>query len=514
MKIENMLGRNGWLVWLFLLQGMLTGLGRGQTANEIKSPSDAGRVPPPESKLSLDDLRALLHLYSRVGRPTMVEEMAGKILKQDSRDQETLRMLASYYLERKDAPRSLKYARALVKFYPNDAEARFLLAMGYRLDGQSRLAKEVLADLRLKKFENRLFPYETELASAALATGDWPQAIRSYREALKNPKLQPGEMIEARRQLEELYRLHSPQVVLKETATLFKSGLIFRSALDWTQPLAINHSLRLELDRDDLKLKRMEGLRAQWANRYDVLAAIESDYRPWRTRVFVGLGDEGAIYGGNLTRVLGEDQYLTLSLHANQRATDSLLLEVLHGREDEVVLWWHSRFYPDITANVKLRARRILVDGETLGYGYSVDLNLERAILKNVPELRAGYRGLVSSYSQSSKNIQLLAGVVAPGTSASNQLVLLNNLVSDINLHGIYLSWQQAINPEWSWQALIGGDYSFTRSTFGQSAEAGVSYFPSRKTEFIFNAGYSTSASTSEQDTERLELSLAFRWRF
>src|SRR5215210_1520623 len=137
MKIVNMLGRNGWLVWLFLLQAMLTGLGRAQTAGEIRSPTDSGRVLAPESKLSLDDLRALLHLYSRVGRPKMVEETAGKILKQNPRDQETLRMLASYYLERKDAPRTLKYARALVKFYPDDAEARFLLAMGYRLDGQS-----------------------------------------------------------------------------------------------------------------------------------------------------------------------------------------------------------------------------------------------------------------------------------------------------------------------------------------------------------------------------------------
>jgi hypothetical protein len=104
--------------------------------------------------------------------------------------------------------------------------------------------------------------------------------------------------------------------------------------------------------------------------------------------------------------------------------------------------------------------------------------------------------------------------VAAPGTSDIDRLGLLENLVSPINLHGLYLSWHQTINPEWAWHAIAGSDYSFTRSSFGHTFETGLSYFPSRRTEFIFSAGYSTSASTSDQDTERLELSLAFRYRF
>ena len=189
-------------------------------------------------------------------------------------------------------------------------------------------------------------------------------------------------------------------------------------------------------------------------------------------------------------------------------------METLHGREDEVFLLWHTRFYPDISANLKVRGRRVLIDGETLGYGYSIDLNVERAILDSVPELHIGYRGLFTGYSQESQNIGLVNGVAAPGTPDSFRRVLMKNLVTPINLHGLFLSWQQTINPEWSWHALAGCDYSFTRSAFGQSLEAGVTYSPTRRMEFLFNAGYSTSASTSEQDTERLELSLAFRWRF
>lgn len=531
MKLVIKVSRSSWLLGVFLLHAMLGGLARTQRADDISErrngndqefkvepildhPRTNGPALAPDGNLSMEDSRALLHLYSRLDKPGMVEVIAARILSRDPRDKETLQLLASFYLEKKDAPRALKYARALVKSYPDDDQARFLLAMACRLDGQHRVATEILTKLKLEKFQGRHFPYEAELAAAALASGDWPRAVRSYQAVLENPKLRPEERSEARQQLEELQRTHLPQFFFKETFTHSQSGLIFRSLLDWSQPLAATHRLRLELERDDLKLNRVDLLRPQWTDRYDALAGVESDFRQWRTKLYGGFGDEGAIYGTDLTRVLGPDEDLTLAFHGNQRATDSLLLEILHGREDELSLLWNARFFPDVVANVKLRGRRVIVDGETLGYGYGVDLNLERVVLENVPQLHLGYRGLITGYSQSSDDIRLVAGVAAPGTTGPERLGLLENLVSPINLHGLYLSWNQTINPEWTWHAVVGSDYSFTRSSFGHSFEAGVSYAPSRRTEITFGGGYSTSASTSDQDSERLELSLAFRCRF
>jgi len=531
MKTANPANPNTFLIWVFLLQAMLSGLAKAQVASEntnrkssnapeIKIPLNPGDaatnapVLPPDSRGSLEELRTLLHLYSRLGQPKMVESVAARILSRDPRDKETLRLLVSFYLERKDGSRALKYSHALVKFYPEDAQAHFLLAMAFKLDGQNRLAKEVLMTLKSEKFQNRSFPYESELASAAWSSGDWLQAVRSYQEALENPNLQPEARNEARHQLEQLFRTHSPQLLAKETFTHFQSGLIFRSVAEASQPLAANHRLRLDLERDDLKLNRADLLRPQWVDRYDVLAGLESDYRQWRTKVFGGIGDKGGMYGAHLTRALGPDADLTLAVHGNQRATDSLLLEVLRGREDELSLALHAHLYPDILANLKLRGRRVLLGGETLGYVYSVDLNLERVILKSLPELHFGYRGLFTGYSQSSKNPGLVDSVALPGNSVADRLVLLKNLVTPINDHGLFLSWQQTINTAWSWHALAGSDYSVTRSSFGQTIEAGLSCFPSRNTELILSAGYSTSASTSEQDTKRLELSLAFRYRF
>lgn len=530
-KIADMASQYSLLVWAFLLQAMLSVTGEAQVAGDpisrkstdaqefttSRNPNRLGTNGPglaPEAKLSLADLRTLLHLYSRLDRPKMVEAVAGNILNRNPRDKETLQLLTSYYLEKKDAPRTLKHALALVRFYSDDAQAHFLLAMCYKLDGQHRLAKEVLAKMKSVKFNDKLFPYETELASAALLSGDWPQAIRSYQEALENPALQAEERRETRNQLEELYRTHLPQLSLKETYTQLESGLSFISVLEWSQPLVANHRLQLGLEWDDLKLNGTDLLRSQWVYNYDVLAAIQSNYRRWRTKIFGGIGNEGAVCGADLTRVLAPEANLTLALHHNQQAKDSLLLEVLHSREDELSLFWHTPLYAAISGNLKLEGRRVLVAGETLGYGYGVEANLERNVLKNVPELRLGYRGLITGFSQSSDNIRLVSDVAAPGTSTLDRLLILRNLISPINLHGLYLSWQQTINPEWSWHAVAGSDYSFTRSSFGHTFEAGLSYFANRRTELLLNAGYSTSASTSDLDSERLELSLAVRCRF
>jgi hypothetical protein len=529
-KIVITAGHYTSLAGLFLLHAMLPGTARAQASGEIiRSKSGAPRDVKPapnvelsptnqpavaHANLSLDELRALLHLYSRLNRPNMVEVVAGTILGRAPQDKETLQLLASFHFERNDAARALKYARLLVKFFPEEAYAHFLLASACKLDGQNRLALEILTKLKSEQFSGGTFPYEAELASVALLCGDWPQAVHAYQAALESTRLRPEERSEARDQLTELYKTHLPQLLAKHTFTHSQSGLIHRSLLDWSQPLAADHRLELELARDDLKLNRAEFLRPHWTYRYDALLGAKSNFRQWRTRLFGGLGDEGAVYGADLTRVLGGDEDLTLSFHGNQRATDSLLLETLHGREDELSLLWNARFYPEVLARVKLNGRRILIDGETLGHGFGVNLNLERAVFDALPEFHLGYRGLISSYCQQSQNSRLAADVAAPGTSAADQLNLLDDLVSPINLHGLFLSWHQTISLQWGWHAAVGGDYSFTRSSFGQSIESGFSYHPSRRTEFIFSAGYSTSASTSDQDSERVELSLGFRCHF
>ena len=133
MKMVTVLAHNRWFSGFSWLQGMLAGSGRVQGAGQILSPktNDAREVGGTSFQraghqwssleagrdIALEDLRALLHLYSRLDKEKMVEATGAKILARYPHDKETLLALASFYLERKDAPRALKYAQT--KFIPD-----------------------------------------------------------------------------------------------------------------------------------------------------------------------------------------------------------------------------------------------------------------------------------------------------------------------------------------------------------------------------------------------------------
>src|SRR6185295_9119274 len=102
----------------FLLQAVLSGSGKalassdvlsrkGLDSQQVKQAPDAGRTNSngaalsAEAKASLEDLRTLLHLYSRLDKQRMVDSTAAQILARSPRDKETLELLASFYLERK-----------------------------------------------------------------------------------------------------------------------------------------------------------------------------------------------------------------------------------------------------------------------------------------------------------------------------------------------------------------------------------------------------------------------------
>jgi hypothetical protein len=201
---------------------------------------------------------------------------------------------------------------------------------------------------------------------------------------------------------------------------------------------------------------------------------------------------------------------LTLGVHANQRATDSLLLEALDGRQDEVSLEWSATLPGQFLVQGKLDGRRVHIDDSTLGDGYGLHLNIERTLFKE-PDLRVGYRGIVTHFSTSSRDISLVEPVADAAATDIDKLLILENLVSSINLHGIFLSLESNIAQHWRGRMLFGADYSFDRSTFGYDIQGGLSFFPRKGLELIFEAGYSTSPTTSDRDSERLEFGLAIK---
>jgi hypothetical protein len=349
------------------------------------------------------------------------------------------------------------------------------------------------------------------LASVATLSGHWIQAVGSYQEVLRNPLASPDIRNGARKDLDDLYRNHLPQLLLSETYVELRSGSIARTSVDYNRPLNGTYRFGLLFERDDVTIEQAPFLRSTASDRYDVSVRLEAHRdHAWHSKIWLGTTDQGALYGGQVTRLMGPDRDLNLAFHANQRATDSLLLETLGGRQDELSLRWNTLLPLQITLSATLQGRRAFVDDATLGDGYGLYLQLERSLFKE-PDLRIGYRGIVTHFSFSSQDATLVNPVAATGARQADKLLILDNLASSINLQGLYLSLESHLTQQWSSRLRLGSDYSFERSSFGYDIEGSLSFFPRRGSEFTLEIGHSTSATTSDRDSERLQFSLAIR---
>jgi hypothetical protein len=164
---------------------------------------------------------------------------------------------------------------------------------------------------------------------------------------------------DARDELDELYRAHLPQLSLREHYTGLRSGAIYRTFLNYIQPLYASYRLGLLFERDDIIVDQAPLIRSTESDRFDASIALERQFnRLWWAKIWIGPTDQGVLYGASVTRQLRENQKLSLAFHANQRATDSLLLESLNGRQDEVSLEWSTALQGQLLVQGKLDARR------------------------------------------------------------------------------------------------------------------------------------------------------------
>ncbi len=476
------------------------------------APESRAVAQTPPAQPPLQDQRDLIYLYFRLHQLRQVEAVASRVLRDNPGDRATLRLLTTLYLEQKKAEQALRYARQWVRFFPDDTEASYNLAMAWRMAGHPELAGDILRRLKRDSFRREFFPYEADLASTSAASGDWLQAIHSYRTLLSEPGLDPGQQQSARAELDQLYLTHLPQAEARETFVQLTSGAIFRTRLDYSRPLTLNHRFFATFEREDLDIYEADLLRAEAVAHNDFFLGLQNRHSPaWSSRLWAGWGDKGPNYGASLTRVFPMARQLTMAFHGHQRAIDSLLLEALGGRQDELSFTWSGPLPPHLAVSFAARGRRIELDHETLGYGYGLSLNVEHPLINRNPQLNIGYRNLVTGFFQESRDGSLVANVADASTGPADRRMILENLVSSINLHGVYLSLEQQLGEFWVADMLLGTDYSFDRSTLGYEIETGIGFVPRRSIRIQLQAGYSTSASTSDRDSERVQVDLAFK---
>ncbi len=452
--------------------------------------------------LSIDERRQLVYLYARLNKPAIAEAIGRQILTALPRDRQTLLVLASMYVEQKDAKATLRTARTYLEYYPGDHQGRYFLGAGHYLAREFAAANHVLRELKLEQFLQKKYPYETDLAASAYAAGDWYRAMLSYQELLRHHALGDELRDEVRRVLDGIYREHLPRWEASVAETRIKHARVWRYGALNGQHLSDRHWLETRVAMDDVELDAAPGLNATRADRAEAIASVTTTYdRRWRSDAWVGVSRDGLLAGARVHYRFAKERDLSLELTYAERSTESLTLEALDGRQNRATLQLSWLVEADLSFAARVGAREILVDSVRLGRGTGVDLNLDQTLWRQGPKIVVGYRGALASFSPvdpASINPAIAASLADPTGGVPAQQAVIANLVSRrINRHGVGTTITDHLADAWLYRLTAGMDYDFELSSTGWNAGLSLTFRPRKSLELTAEAAYTTSAGAS-----------------
>jgi hypothetical protein len=469
--------------------------------------------------LPLEERRQLVYLYARLNKPKVAAAVASQILAANPRDRQTLLVLAAMYLEQKDAQATLRLARQFLEYYPGDHQGLYFLGSGHYLAKEYAEANRLLRDLKQAQFAQQKYPYETDLAASAYAAGDWYHAMLSYQELLRHHALADELRSEVRRALDGLYREHLPRLEATAAQTRLDRARVWRYGVMNAQHLSDRHWLETRFARDDVDIEAAPGLRAARADRAEAVGSLTTTYdRRWRSELSAGVSREGLLVGGRLRYAFAKDRELTLEATFAERATDSLALEALDGRQHRAALVVSWLIEADLTFVGRAQARELHLGGTRLGRGTGVDLNLDQVLWRQGPRVVLGYRGSLASFTPADSatlTTGLAAPLADPAGDVTAQRGLLAALVSRrLNRHGVGLLVTDNLAQAWVYRGTAGVDYDFELESTGWNVGIALSFFPRKSIELSVEGGYTTSASASNAGSAATLLNFFLRTHY
>ena len=524
-------------LFLLLLLCTLPGSSRAQLADILDTPElaepdlepmpDDDDPPPPEPLF--EKQKRLLYLLARLKRSLPARPLAARILTQAPSDKETLLVLASMELERKNAAGVLHYARRFLKFYPKDDQGWYFISAAESLMGHHAAAKGILEKMRAELFADRDFPYQVDLASTARLSGDWRTALAVYKELLQDGQTARPLREEARRIIDEIYREQLPRVNLSANYQhLFSTGDILRTDAAWESPLTNRIRLFLNLHRDDLSQKANGSLKSLRDSRMEGTAGIEAHLaQSWHLTAEAGGSSAGFLAAAGLRRQITPTRSWFVGGNYNQRATDSLSLEILDGRQSRAFAGFDWTLDDESNWRVAGTAygRVATVDSQLLGHGWGLEWQVERVLVRDPVNIRLAYIGQYSRFDTTSTDASLVQPLFDPGATPAQEVEALDfegiiagspeTLIDpEISYQGLSLTARRDILPQWSLELTGVFGYYLDSSQLNYGGYVRNTWRPRKSMEILASAGYMSSGAQSNTGSEVFELSLALQWLF
>ena len=256
--------------------------------------------------------------------------------------------------------------------------------------------------------------------------------------------------------------------------------------------------------RDDLELSGERSLITGSGERFEGGLAVEKFIdQTLSVGGYVGgsesdSGDSDQIlFGGSFTKRAGGGKW-GMDFAYNERAIDSIALQVLDGRQHRVRLNFEKPLGAwNIDGYVYYRQVEALGDEIGDGFGGEVDLLYTlRESHKNRPAIRVGYAG---EYHKFDAN-QLSGGNFGPflkGGAADARDLALDLVEEEINLHGLKVVVEGRLNNKVSYFVSGAAQYDFFDEEIQYSAGSGLEFYVNDRTRLTTGLEYYSAGQTS-----------------
>jgi len=486
-------------------------------------------VAAPAGETLFQKQKRLLYLFARLKRPRAARPLAARILRQAPSDKESLLVLCSMELERKNAAGVFRYARQFLRSYPDDSQGWYFVAAAESLLGHHARAQGILEKMREKFFQAKEFPYQVDLASSALLSGDWRTALAVYKELLAGRQIAPALREEARRILDGIYLEHLPRLsISSDYQHLFSAGEILRTDAAWESPLTNRVNLLANLHRDDLRQNPVGVSRAMSASRMEGTVGLDAQVaRSWHLRGEAGGSSAGFLASAELRRKISATRAWYVGAGYNQRATDSLALEILDGRQSRAYAGfdWTLDDESDWRVSATSFGRVATVGRSILGSGWGAEWQVERVLLRDPVSVRISYVGQYSRFNTTATDPAIVRPLFDPGSTPAQDALALEDqgilagtpetlIDPEISYQGLTISARRDILPQWTIEATGIFGYYLDSSQTSYGGYLRNSWRPRKSIELQANAGYMSSGTQSNTGSQVFELSLALQILF
>lgn len=417
-------------------------------------------------------------------------------------------------LNRRNVARAEEIATQLESEKPVHPDSRAFRAQ--ILTRQNRF-EEALAILNsLQGDPKHPFEANAELGEALMNTGRWKDAAERFSIAENDQKLADSERFDAGRLGRELRARYRPTLSSVYEAESGAEGSVWRHSTEAsTGVIGEGNILVVRSAWDQIHLSSARSVNRQDAERFQAeLAYRRLISNGFFGEVSVGGSDNDVVYGGKIGRYEKPGTGWELSYRGNDRATDSLALESMNGRQNILALYLSTHLSRRFYLDARVFFRQVNVRDIELGTGWGVDMNFGYTLLEETrrrPEFQISYFNEINYFN--GKNLSPnFTERYARKTFTGN---LEGELIDQgINRHGVVLTLSKQLGPKVNAYIYGGVSYEFETGEPEGRAGAGIEAHLAPNTTLNIGVDYTTSGNAGNQGSDVLSGSVGVKMSF